>query len=138
LLASALVREPAPITQLIPCEMLHTVESLRRLDALATLRQWAAICEPNVQALVYVAAEVRRAVKPWAGANEDAADEPLRPVVAIRSTLVWSRVVVAVRAGGFEIQRDLRVSFRSKRRDAECGSSQSTSESVHESSSSSQ
>jgi hypothetical protein len=111
--------------------MFHTVEPLRRLDAIAMLRQRAAICESNVQAVVDLAAEVRRSMKPWAGAHEDTAHKPLRPVVTIWSTLVWIGVVVAVRAGGFEIQRDLCVGFGSKRREAECGSGQSTSESVH-------
>lgn len=50
--------------------------------------------------VVYMAVEVIRAMKPWAGANENTARKPFRPVVAVGSTAIRRGVIVTVGAVG--------------------------------------
>jgi hypothetical protein len=90
----------------------------------------------DIETVIYMAAKVVRAVKPRAGTDEDAADEPFRTVVAVGSTGVRSEVVIAVRASGFgtDVDVDLSLGFGSGRGEADCGGSnsgESTSEPVH-------
>jgi hypothetical protein len=107
---------------------------------IATVRYRTSITTVDIEMVIYMAAKVIRAVKPGASADEDTAGEPFRTVVAVGSTGVRSEVVVAVRACGFGTEVDINLSlcFRSGRREANYGdsnSSESTVESVHESSS---
>jgi hypothetical protein len=106
---------------------------------IATVRYRASITTVDIETVIYMAVKVIRAVKPRASTDEDTAGEPFRTVVAVGSTGVRSEVVVAVRACGFgtEVDVNLSLCFGSGRREACCGdnSSESTSESVHESSS---
>jgi hypothetical protein len=106
---------------------------------IATVRYRASITTVDIETVIYMAVKVIRAVKPRASTDEDTAGEPFRTVVAVGSTGVRSEVVVAVRACGFgtEVDVNLSLCFGTGRREAYYGdnSSESTSKSVHESSS---
>jgi hypothetical protein len=106
---------------------------------IATVRYRASITTVDIKTVIYMAVKVIRAVKPRASTDEDTAGEPFRTVVAVGSTGVRSEVVVAVRACGFgtEVDVNLSLCFGTGRREAYYGdnSSESTSKSVHESSS---
>jgi hypothetical protein len=95
----------------------------------------AAIATVNVEAVIYMAAKVSMAVKPWAGTDEDAAVKPFRAVVAVGSTGVRSEVIIPIGACGFgsEIDVDLSLCFGSIRDETNTGDSSSKSviESVH-------
>ena len=52
----------------------------------------------GIVAIIDVAVEAMRAVEPRAGSEEDPADEPIRPIVAIRGTGIWGVIKVPVRA----------------------------------------
>jgi hypothetical protein len=62
-----------------------------------------------IKAVINMAIEVVRAVKPWAGSDEDASGEPLGSVVPIWSAVVRRVVEVAVWANwrNSNIDRDL-------------------------------
>jgi hypothetical protein len=60
----------------------------------------AVVAGVDVKVVVDVAAEVLRAVEPGASTDEDAAGEPLRTVVAIRSAGIGRVIVIAVGAHG--------------------------------------
>jgi hypothetical protein len=51
-----------------------------------------------IEAVINVAVEVVGAVEPGAGSDEDTAGEPLGSVVPVWGAVVWSQVVVAIRA----------------------------------------
>jgi hypothetical protein len=89
----------------------------------------------NIEMVIYMAVKVSRAVKPRASTDEDTTVKPFRAVVALGSTGVRSKVIVAVRACGFgsDIDADLSIRFGSGRHEENSGdsSSESTIESVH-------
>lgn len=58
----------------------------------------ATIAEVGIVVMIDVAVEAYRATEPWSCANEDAAGEPLWPVVAKGRALVGRVVEIAVRA----------------------------------------
>jgi hypothetical protein len=66
----------------------------------ASRRKRSVIAMPIIQAMIDVPIEVLRSVIPGPGAEKDSAREPLRAVIAIRSTVVRRRFVVAVWADG--------------------------------------
>jgi predicted DNA repair protein MutK len=92
------------VSHFIASEMVNVVETLRRVGAIAMIWHRTAISVMNIEMVVHVAAKVSRAVKPRAGANEDAASKPLRAVVAVGSAVVRSEVIVAIGACGFVIE----------------------------------
>jgi hypothetical protein len=65
---------------------------------LANFRRGAVIAVLGVVGVVYLAMEVGRTMKPRTGADEDAASEPLRPIVAVGNTGIRSVVIVAIGA----------------------------------------
>jgi hypothetical protein len=73
----------------------------------------------GMEMVVYLTMKVGRAVEPPPCADEDAAGEPLRTVVAVGSAVVGSDIVVAVGAGrlGADLDADLGVGFGSCRED---------------------
>jgi hypothetical protein len=83
--------------------------------AVATIWKITMVAMLGVKVIVYVAAEVGVAMKPWAGTDEDSAREPFRAVVAVGSALVRRGFVVAVRAGrGWsDVDADLGLGFGS-------------------------
>jgi hypothetical protein len=54
----------------------------------------------RIKPVVDVSVKAVRAVKPGACSKKNAADKPIRPVVAVGSAVIWSIVEVAVRADG--------------------------------------
>jgi hypothetical protein len=58
----------------------------------------AVVALPIIQVVIYVAVEVIRAMVPRTRADEYAIGEPLRAIIAIRSTIVRGRLVITVRA----------------------------------------
>ncbi len=80
------------------------IEGLR-----AAFRHWAVITVVRIVAIVHVAVEAVGAVKPGAGAEEDSANKPVRPVVTVGSAVVGGIVEVAVGANrcGPDIDGDL-------------------------------
>jgi hypothetical protein len=50
----------------------------------------------RIVTIIYVPIEVLVAMKPWSGADEYTAGEPLRAVIAVGSTTVRRVVVVAI------------------------------------------
>ena len=76
----------------------RAVDPLGRFSFLTTLRHGSIVAVFWMETVIHVAAEVVRAMKPRAGADEYAASEPVRTVVAIRRASVRVISVVAVRA----------------------------------------
>jgi hypothetical protein len=74
---------------------LEVVEALR-----PTSRHRSNVTVMRIKAVVDVAVKAVRAVKPRASSNEYPAKIPIGPVITIRSTVIWSIVVVPVRAHG--------------------------------------
>jgi hypothetical protein len=81
-----------PIARLVCVEVVE-----RRLSA---PRQRSNVTVMRIIAVVDVAVEAVRAVKPRAGANKHAASEPIGTIVSIRSTVVGSIVEVPIGAHG--------------------------------------
>jgi hypothetical protein len=59
-----------------------------------------------VEVIIDIAAESLGTVEPRSRSNKDAAGEPLRPIVSIRRTRIWSVVVVTVRTDGSRSDAD--------------------------------
>jgi hypothetical protein len=78
--------------------VLNLIEALSRLGPVAAVWHWSVIAVFRMEAVIYVAVKTLSAMKPWAGANENAARKPLRAVVAVRSAVVGSDVIVTVGA----------------------------------------
>src|SRR5580658_3185733 len=80
----------------IPCLVsLEVVEALR-----PALRQRSNITVMRIKAVVDVAEEAARTVKPGAGSKKYSANKPIGPVVAVRSTVIGGIVEVPIRTGG--------------------------------------
>ena len=92
----------APITHLVSVEVIKGLVS--------TLRMWTSVAVMRIETVVNVAIEVVGAVEPRASSDEHAAAEPLGPVVPVWRAVVWSEIVVTIRASRFysHIDRDLR------------------------------
>ncbi len=82
----------SPITCLVSLEV---VEALR-----PALRQRSSVTVMRIKAVVDMAVKAVRAVKPGASSKKHAANKPIGPIVAVRSTVVWDIVEVPVRAHG--------------------------------------
>ena len=86
------------ITYLISLEVVHMIDPVLRTRALPTLRNGAVISMLNVKVVIYVAAEVCRAMEPRTSSDEYSTAEPIRSIVTISSTIVRSIIVVPIRA----------------------------------------
>jgi hypothetical protein len=62
--------------------------------------QGADIAVMRIEAVIHVTIEAVGAVEPGAGTDENAANEPVRPVIAIRGAIIRRIVEVPVRAIG--------------------------------------
>jgi hypothetical protein len=91
----------APITHLVSVEVIKGLVS--------TVRVWTSVAVMRIETVINVALEVVGAVEPRAGSDEHAAVEPLGPVVPVWGAVVWSDIVVAIRATRFcsDIDGDL-------------------------------
>ena len=125
----------APITHFFSFEVLNLIETLGRFRPLPNLRHRTFIAMLRMEPVIHVAAEVGRAMKLRAGANEDATGKPFRAVVAVGSAGIRRNVIVSVRADGSHsnFDGDLRLHFRSGYRQEDSGNSGEckTFESVH-------
>jgi len=74
---------------------LKVVEALR-----PALRHRSNVTVVRIKAVVDMAEEAVRAVKPGASSNKQPASKPIGPVVTVRSTVVGGIVEVSVRAHG--------------------------------------
>jgi hypothetical protein len=54
----------------------------------------------RIKAVVNMAVKAVTAVKPRASSKKHAANKPIGPIVAVRSTVIWGIVEVPVRAHG--------------------------------------
>ena len=79
----------------------------------ATIWKITMVAMFGVEAIVYVAAEVGVAMKPWAGTDEDSAREPFGAVVAVGSALVGRGLIVTIGAdwGWSDVDADLSFGF---------------------------
>ena len=73
---------------------------------IAPLRHIAAVSVLRIVVIVYLALEVFGAVEPWTDADEDAAGEPLRSVVAVGNAVIGGVIVVAVGTIGSDANVD--------------------------------
>jgi hypothetical protein len=80
---------PSSISRLV---CLEVVEALRPAP-----RQWSNVTVMGIKAVVDMSVKAVRAVKPWASSKKHPTHEPIRPVVAVRSTVIWGIVEVPVR-----------------------------------------
>src|SRR5580700_10321866 len=78
----------SPIPRLVSLEV---VEALR-----TAFGHRSSITVMRIIAVVDMAVEAARAVKPGAGSKKHAANKPIGPIVAVRSAVVWGIVEVSV------------------------------------------
>jgi len=114
----------AAIPHFISLEMGNLVEAFSRLGPVANVGHRAFVAVVRMKAIIHMALEVVRAVKPLARANEDAAVKPFRAVVAVGRAGIRSVVVIPVGAyrGGSQVyaNADLSVCFGSAYRETDC------------------
>src|ERR1700728_4171238 len=84
------------ITHFIAFEVFNPVEMLVGIGFFPTNWPRTVVAMFGMEMVIYVAVEACRAVKPRAGANEDATGKPLWAVVAVGSALIRRDVIVAV------------------------------------------
>ena len=82
----------SPISRLV---CLEVVEAL-----CPALRQWSNVTVMRIKPVVDVSVKAARAMKPGTCSKKHPANKPIRPVVAVRSTVIWGIVEVAVRTHG--------------------------------------
>lgn len=111
-----------PIAHFIPLKVRNLAGTLSRFGFVAAVRPRTVIAMIRMEMVIHVAMEVRRAMKPWAGANEDAVYKPLRPVVAVGSAIIGRNVVVAVGANRRNSDFDTYLGMHSGNRDDEADS----------------
>jgi len=108
-LALASAHVAMPIANFISFEVINFIEMLCGLGLFATCWLWGVIAMFGMKAEIYVAAEVFRAMKPRASADKDVPRKPLRPIVAIGSTVIRRGVIVFRK--GIREQRRSRCQF---------------------------
>jgi hypothetical protein len=91
----------APIAHLVSTEVIEGFVS--------TLWKWTMVAVVGIEAIINVAIELVRPVKPRTRSEEDAVVEPLGPVVPVWGAIVRGDVVVAIRTTRFwsDIDGDL-------------------------------
>ena len=73
--------------------------SLEVIEAGGTaLGEGAVVAVTGIEAVIYVSVEAGVAMEPWAGADEDSANEPVGAVIAVRCAVIRRIVEVSVRA----------------------------------------
>jgi hypothetical protein len=83
----------SPITHLVSVEVIEGLVSAGR--------SWTNIAVMWIEAVINVALEVVGAVEPRAGSHENAAAEPLGPVVPVWRAVVRGHIVVTIGTNGF-------------------------------------
>jgi len=82
----------SPISRLISMEV---IEALR-----STLRQRSNVTVMRIKAVVNMAVKAVRPMKPGTSSKKHSAHKPIGTVIAVRSTVIWGVVEIAVRAYG--------------------------------------
>jgi hypothetical protein len=82
----------SPISRLV---CLEVVEALR-----SALRQWSSVAVMRIKPVIDMSVKAAMAVKPRTCSKKHPANKPIRPVVTIRSTVIWGIVEVSVRTHG--------------------------------------
>src|ERR1035438_6713381 len=102
---------------------LHIFDALCRLRLLANFWHGTLIAVIRMETVIYVAVELIGAMKPWAGANEDAPGKPFRTVVAVGGTCIRGDVVITVGTvrsySDADCDADLRLGFGGGSREAD-------------------
>jgi hypothetical protein len=81
-----------PVPRLIGLEV---VEALR-----PALRQRSSVPVMRIKPVIDMSVKAVRAVKPRTCSKKHPANKPIRPVVAVRSTVIWGIVEVSIRTYG--------------------------------------
>jgi hypothetical protein len=79
-----------------------------------TCRQGPLISVSWMQMVIDMAVDVRRAMKPWASADEDAAVKPFWAVISVRRAAIGRQVVIPVRANRWRPYIDAYLSLCSR------------------------
>jgi hypothetical protein len=82
----------SPISRLVSLEV---VEALR-----PALRHRSSVTVMRIKAVIDMSVKAVTAMKPRAGSKKHSASKPIRPVVAVRSTVIGGIVEVSVRTHG--------------------------------------
>jgi len=82
----------SPISRLISLEV---VEALR-----PALGQRSSVTVMRIKPVIDMSVKAVRAVKPRTCSKKHPANKPIRPVVAVRSTVIWGIVEVSIRTYG--------------------------------------
>ncbi len=82
----------SPISRLV---CLEVVEALR-----PALRHRSSVTVMRIEPVIDMSVKAARAVKPRTCSKKQPANKPIRPVVAVRSTVIWGIVEVSVRTHG--------------------------------------
>ena len=106
----------ASVAHFVCFEVGHFVEVIVGSGSLAACWHRTVIAVVRMETVIYVAVEIRWAVKPGASANEDAADKPFRSVITVGGAVVRRNVVIAV--GALRRDSDVHAHLSSR-----CGSS---------------
>jgi hypothetical protein len=97
-----------------------------RKGALAAIRERTGITVVGIEAIVYVSVEAARPVKPRARPNENAAGEPVGPVIPVGRAIVRSVIEVSVGAHGRHVDTSGDLASIRTRDDAPAGKSRGT------------
>ena len=118
----------AAIPDFVAFEMLHMARTMLAIRRLPVRRHMPVVAMVGIEVVIYVAVEVPGPMKPRPCANEDAAVEPFRAVVAVGSAIVRRVIVVAVRTHWFwavlHAEADLRWTAASEEQQQGCGNKQ--------------
>jgi hypothetical protein len=79
-----------------PVPRLVGVEIVVRL--FPACRVWSPVAVTRIEVVVDMAIKPTRAMEPGAGPDEQPANKPIRPIVAISCAIIWSIVIIAIRA----------------------------------------
>jgi hypothetical protein len=82
---------------------------------------WTMVSMIGMEVVIYMPVEVSRSMKPRACPDEDTTPEPLRSIIAVRSTGIRGNIIIAVRTywSRSDVNTDLSISIRRVRRDTD-------------------
>lgn len=115
----------AAIAHFVAFEVGNFIQPSSRLGFVTTGWMRSVIAVLRMEAVIDMAVEALRAMKPWACADENPAGKPLGTIIAIGCAIVGCDVIVAVRTFGGDSDVDgyLSLRFRSGYSKAECDDS---------------
>ncbi len=98
------------IPHFIPLEM-RMIHPPGRFRSLAASGEFAAISVLRMETVIYVTSKIRMTVEPRAGADENPVIKPFRTVVAGRSAIIGSHIIVSIRTFRSDPNRDAYLSL---------------------------